>query len=90
MEVGSAVVDFYHAGESVSRSFRNMQTQTYQVSQWRGTEGGYVHLGFGLTEEAALARIVLCQRVWPERARPKAYAEKLGETHTREVIRKLQ
>ena len=64
--------------------------QYYTVAQWRGTEGGYRILGRGLSESAAISRIALASRLWPERARAKAHAEELGETDTISLVRKYQ
>ena len=64
--------------------------QTYTVAQWRGTENGYRHLGSNLPEDAAIRRIALAERIWPERARPKAYAQELGRIDTLQVTRKPQ
>jgi hypothetical protein len=64
--------------------------QLYTVAQWRGTEGGYRILGRGLSEAAAIGRIALAERIWPERARAKAHAEELGETDTISLVRKYQ
>ena len=64
--------------------------QTYLVAAWRGTENGYRNLGSGLTETAAIRRIDLASRIWPDMARPKAYALELGSTDVLSVTRKLQ
>jgi hypothetical protein len=64
--------------------------QTYTIAQWRGTENGYRHLGSNLPEAAAIRRIALAERIWPERARPKAYAQELGRVDTLQVTRKPQ
>ena len=64
--------------------------QTYLVAAWRGTENGYRNLGSGLTETAAILRIDLASRIWPDMARPKAYALELGSTDVLSVTRKLQ
>lgn len=63
---------------------------TYTVARWEGTEGGYRVLGRGLSEDAAIRRIMLSNRLWPEKAGAKAHAEKLGETDTLGIVRKLQ
>ena len=64
--------------------------QTYTVARWEGTEGGYRVLGRGLSEDAAIRRMELSDRLWPEMARAKAHAEQLGEIDTLQVTRKLQ
>ena len=65
-------------------------TQTFLVAAWRGTDSGYRNLGSGLSESAAIRRIDLASRIWPDMARPKAYAEDLGRTDTLALIRKPQ
>jgi len=64
--------------------------QTYTVARWEGSDNGYRVLGRGLSEDAAIRRIMLSNRLWPEMARAKAHAEQLGETDTLQVTRKLQ
>jgi hypothetical protein len=64
--------------------------QHYTVAQWRGSDNGYRVLGRGLSESAAIGRIALASRLWPERARAKAHAEELGETDTISLVRKYQ
>ena len=64
--------------------------QTYLVAAWRGTNSGYRNLGSGLTEADAIRRIDLASRIWPDMARPKAYAQELGSTDVLSVTRKLQ
>ena len=64
--------------------------QTYTVAQWRGSENGYRVLGRGLRENAAIRRMALVERIFPEMARPKAYAQELGRTDTLQVTRKPQ
>ena len=64
--------------------------QHYTVAQWRGSDNGYRILGRGLSEAAAIGRIALASRLWPERARAKAHAEELGETDTISLVRKYQ
>jgi hypothetical protein len=64
--------------------------QTYLVAAWRGTENGYRNLGSGLTETAAILRIDLASRIWPDMARPKAYAEQLGNTDVLAIVRTYQ
>jgi len=63
---------------------------TYTVAQWRGTDNGYRVLGRGLSENAAIRRMALVERLWPEMARPKAYAQELGRVDTLQVTRKPQ
>ena len=65
-------------------------TQTYTVARWEGTENGYRVLGRGLSEDAAIQRIMLSNRLWPHMAGAKAHAEQLGETDTLALTRKLQ
>jgi hypothetical protein len=65
-------------------------TQTFLVAAWRGTDSGYRNLGSGLTEADAIRRIELASRIWPDMARPRAYAENLGNTDILSVTRKLQ
>jgi len=65
-------------------------TQTYLVAAWRGTNNGYRNLGSGLIEADAIRRIDLASRIWPDMARPRAYAENLGNTDILSVTRKLQ
>ena len=64
--------------------------QIYMVAAWRGSDEGYRTLGWNLSEAQALARIALCQRLWPDKAAPRAYAETAGETDQLQLIRKLQ
>ena len=64
--------------------------QTYLVAAWRGTDSGYRNLGSGLSESAAIRRIELASRIWPDMARPRAYAENLGNTDVLSVTRKPQ
>ena len=64
--------------------------QTYTVAQWRGSENGYRVLGRGLRENAAIRRMALVERLWPERAKPRAYAQELGKVDTLQVTRKPQ
>jgi len=63
---------------------------TYTVARWEGTEGGYRVLGRGLSEDAAIRRIMLSNRLWPEKAGAKAHAEQLGNVDTLAVIKKPQ
>jgi hypothetical protein len=65
-------------------------SQTYLVAAWRGTENGYRNFGSGLTEAAAIRRIDLASRIWPDMAKPKAYALELGNTDVLSVTRKPQ
>ena len=65
-----------------------MQTDT--VARWEGSDNGYRVLGRGLSEDAAIRRMELSNRLWPEMARAKAHAEELGVTDTLQVTRKLQ
>jgi hypothetical protein len=65
-------------------------SQTYLVAAWRGTDNGYRSLGSGLSESAAIRRIELASRIWPDMARPKAYALELGNTDVLSVTRKPQ
>jgi hypothetical protein len=65
-------------------------TQTFLVAAWRGTDSGYRNLGSGLAEADAIRRIELASRIWPDMARPRAYAENLGNTDILSVTRKLQ
>ncbi len=64
--------------------------QTYTVARWQGSDNGYRVLGRGLSEDAAIRRIALSNRLWPEMAGAKAHAEQLGETDTLRMERKLQ
>ena len=64
--------------------------QTYLVAAWRGTDHGYRNMGSGLTESAAIRRIDLASRIWPDMAKPKAYALELGNTDVLSVTRKPQ
>ncbi len=64
--------------------------QTYTVARWEGSDNGYRVLGRGLSEDAAIRRMALSNRLWPEMARAKAHAEQLGETDTLRLERKLQ
>ena len=64
--------------------------QTYTVAQWRGSENGYRVLGRSLSEAAAIRRMALIERLFPEMARPKAYAQELGRVDTLQVTRKPQ
>ena len=63
---------------------------TYTVAQWRGTDSGYRLFGDSLSEAAAIRRMALVERIFPELARPKAYAQELGKTDTLQVTRKPQ
>jgi hypothetical protein len=65
-------------------------TQTYLVAAWRGTDHGYRTMGSDLTESAAIHRIDLASRIWPDMAKPKAYALELGNTDVLSVTRKPQ
>lgn len=65
-------------------------SMTYTVARWEGTEGGYRVLGRGLSEDAAIRRIMMSNRLWPDKAGAKAYAEQLGETDTLGITRKFQ
>jgi hypothetical protein len=64
--------------------------QTYTVAQWRGSENGYRLFGDSLSEAAAIRRMALVERLFPEMARPKSYAEQLGRVDTLQVTRKPQ
>ena len=64
--------------------------QTYTVARWEGSENGYRVLGRGLSEDAAIRRIALSNRLWPHMAGAKAHAEQLGKVDTLQVIRKPQ
>lgn len=64
--------------------------QTYTVARWEGLDNGYRVLGRGLSEDAAIRRIMLSNRLWPDKAQAKAHAEQLGETDTLGLIRKFQ
>ena len=64
--------------------------QTYTVAQWRGTDNGYRFFGSSLSEAAAIRRMALVERLWPERAKPRAYAQELGKVDTLQVTRKPQ
>ena len=48
--------------------------QTYTVARWQGSDNGYRVLGRGLSEAAAIRRMALSDRLWPEMARAKAHA----------------
>lgn len=65
-------------------------TETYLVAQWRGTDTGYRVMGTGLTEPAAMRRLELVSRLFPDYARPKAHAEQLGNTDVLAVVRTYQ
>jgi hypothetical protein len=65
-------------------------SQTYLVAQWRGTDTGHRAMGTGLPESAAIRRIALVGRLFPDYARPKAYAEQLGNTDVLAVVRTYQ
>jgi hypothetical protein len=65
-------------------------SQTYLVAAWRGTENGYRNFGSGLTEAAAIRRIDLASRIWPDMAKPKAYAIEPGSTDVLAVVRTYQ
>ncbi len=65
-------------------------TQTYLVAAWRGTDHGYRTLGSDLTESAAIRRIDLASRIWPDMAKPKAYALELGNTDVLAMVRTYQ
>ena len=67
-----------------------MTAQTYLVAQWRGTDNGHRQFGTGLTESAAMARLDLVGRLFPDYARPRAYAEHLGNTDSLSVVRTYQ
>lgn len=64
--------------------------QTYLVAAWRGFDGGHRQLGSGLTEADAIRRIDLASRIWPDMARPKAYALELGSTDVLAIVRTYQ
>lgn len=64
--------------------------QTYLVAAWRGFDGGHRQFGSGLTEANAIRRIDLVSRLFPEYAKPKAYAENLGNTDVLSVVRTYQ
>ena len=64
--------------------------QTYTVARWQGSDNGHRVIGRGLSENAAIRRMELSNRIWPEMARAKAHSEQLGETDTLQVTRKLQ
>ena len=63
---------------------------TYLIAQWRGFDGGHRQFGTGLTEADAMARLELIGRLFPEYARPKAYAENLGNTDVLAIVRTYQ
>ena len=63
--------------------------QTYTVAR-RGSENGYRRFGSSLSEAAAIRRMALVERIFPEMARPKAYAQELGRVDTLQVTRKPQ
>jgi len=63
---------------------------TYLIAQWRGFDGGHRQFGAGLTESAAIRRLELVSRLFPEYARPKAYAEQLGNTDVLAMVRTYQ
>jgi hypothetical protein len=65
-------------------------TQTYLVAAWRGTNNGYRNLGSGLSESAAIRRIDLASRIWPDMARARAYALELGNTDVLAMVRTYQ
>ena len=60
------------------------------VAQWRGTDTVHRQFGTGLTESDAIRRIALIGRLFPDYARPKAYAEQLGNTDVLAVVRTYQ
>jgi hypothetical protein len=64
--------------------------QTYLVAQWRGMDNGHRAMGSDLTESAAMQRLELVSRLFPEYARPKAYALELGSTDVLTITRKPQ
>jgi hypothetical protein len=64
--------------------------QTYLVSQWRGMDNGHRSFGSGLTETESMRRMDLVSRIFPEYARPKAYALELGSTDVLTITRKPQ
>jgi hypothetical protein len=47
-------------------------------------------MGSGLTESAAIRRIDLASRIWPDMAKPKAYALELGNTDVLAMVRTYQ
>ena len=65
-------------------------TQTYLVAQWRGMDNGHRSFGSGLTESAAMQRMELVSRLFPEYTRPKAYALELGNTDVLAMVRTYQ
>jgi hypothetical protein len=65
-------------------------SQTCLVAQWRGMDDGHRSFGSGLTESAAMRRMELVGRLFPEYANPKAYALELGNTDVLSVTRKPQ
>ena len=65
-------------------------SQTYLVAQWRGMDNGHRAMGSGLTEPAAMRRLELVSRLFPEYARPKAYALELGNTDVLAMVRTYQ
>ena len=67
-----------------------MAAQTYLVAQWRGIDNGHRVMGTALPESAAMRRLELVSRLFPEFSRPKAHAIELGNTDVLSVTRKLQ
>jgi hypothetical protein len=65
-------------------------SQTYLVAQWRGTDTGHRAMGTALPESAAIRRIALVGRLFPDYAKPKAYAIEPGNTDVLAVVRTYQ
>jgi hypothetical protein len=53
-------------------------------------DNGHKAMGSDLTEPAALRRLELVSRLFPEYARPKAYALELGNTDVLAMVRTYQ
>lgn len=62
----------------------------FMVAQWRGIDNGHRVMGTALPESAAMARLELVSRIFPEYARPKAYALELGSTDVLAIVRTYQ
>jgi hypothetical protein len=60
------------------------------VAQWRGMDNGHRMMGSGLSESDSIRRIELASRLFPEYARPKAYALELGNTDVLAMVRTYQ
>ena len=65
-------------------------SEVFMVAQWRGMDNGHRTMGSSLSESDSIRRIALVSRLFPEYARPKAYAEQLGNTDVLAVVRTYQ